>query len=139
MNDERRIDQASAVPYRQNDAGFELCLITSASSRQWVFPKGIIDPGETAEETALKESWEEAGLRGRIVGQPLGVYQYHKWNRDLNVLVLLMHVETVADEWEEAHFRERRWATVEMAGLLIQRDYLLNMLQLANERLQRGN
>ena len=31
-------------------------------------PKGGIDPGETAEQAALREVHEESGMRGRIVG-----------------------------------------------------------------------
>src|SRR5262249_44086107 len=34
---------------------------------RWTLPKGRIDPGETAEATALREVYEESGLRARIV------------------------------------------------------------------------
>ena len=34
---------------------------------RWTFPKGRIEPGETAEEAALREVYEESGLRARIV------------------------------------------------------------------------
>jgi 8-oxo-dGTP diphosphatase len=40
-------------------------------------PKGIIAPGERAEETALRETEEETGLRCRIVA-PLGEVRYRK-------------------------------------------------------------
>ena len=43
------IHQASAVPFRRAGGRVEFCLVTSASSGQWVFPKGLIDPGETAD------------------------------------------------------------------------------------------
>ena len=32
----------------------------------WALPKGLIDPGETAAETALREVAEETGLTGRL-------------------------------------------------------------------------
>src|SRR4029078_3683281 len=32
-------------------------------------PKGIIDPGESAAETAVREVWEETGLRCRDIGR----------------------------------------------------------------------
>ncbi|MCA9246922.1 MAG: NUDIX hydrolase [Planctomycetales bacterium] len=132
------IHQASAVPFRCSESSLEICLVTSSSSRQWVFPKGLIDPGETAEQTALKESWEEAGLRGRVVGEPLGVYQYRKWNRDLNVLVMLLDVATTAEQWQEQDFRERCWVGPDQAENLLQREYLLGMLRVALERLTKG-
>jgi 8-oxo-dGTP pyrophosphatase MutT (NUDIX family) len=32
----------------------------------WALPKGLIDPGETGAETALREVAEETGLTGRL-------------------------------------------------------------------------
>jgi phosphohistidine phosphatase len=112
----RVYDQASAVPFRRRDGDLEFCLITSMSKRRWCFPKGIIDPGETPAETALKEAEEEAGLRGRIVGDPLGEYEYSKWGRVLRVLVLLMEVDHADDHWLEAEHRQRRWMGAEEAA-----------------------
>jgi len=33
----------------------------------WSFPKGIIDPGETSEQAALREVREEAGVEAEII------------------------------------------------------------------------
>src|SRR5262245_1798891 len=79
------IAQACAIPYRLVEGRLEFCLITSISKGHWGFPKGIIDPGETPMETALKEAHEEAGLSGRIVGPLLGSYSYEKWDTTLHV------------------------------------------------------
>jgi 8-oxo-dGTP pyrophosphatase MutT (NUDIX family) len=34
----------------------------------WTWPKGTPNKGETPEQTALREVWEETGIRGKIVG-----------------------------------------------------------------------
>ena len=44
-------------------------------SRTWTLPKGTPDPGETLEETALREVAEETGLEVRITG-PLDSIEY---------------------------------------------------------------
>ena len=42
------------------------------------FPKGNLEPGKTAQEIALQEAWEEAGLAGLIQQEPIGSYFYDK-------------------------------------------------------------
>jgi phosphohistidine phosphatase len=87
----------------------------------WGFPKGIVDPGETPEETALKEAEEEAGLLGRIEGDPVAEYEYRKWGTLLLVSVYLMQVTTVEDEWDEADLRRRKWFGAEEARAAVGR------------------
>jgi 8-oxo-dGTP pyrophosphatase MutT (NUDIX family) len=41
----------------------------------WALPKGNIDRDERPEETALREVWEETGVRGRLV-EKLGDVRY---------------------------------------------------------------
>ena len=65
--------QAGAVPFRKKGSQLEFLLVTSHRGR-WIFPKGIVEPGETAEQTALKEVQEEAGIRGVLLPEPVGEY-----------------------------------------------------------------
>ena len=128
--------QAGAVPYRTDLQGLEFCLITSIRNGIWGFPKGIIDPGETSQQTALKEALEEAGLHGHIEGDPLGEYQYAKWGTTLTVCVYLMHVASVDADWEEATLRQRRWCDADMARELIGREELRKLLEVAVGRIE---
>jgi len=106
---------------RRNGTKLEVCLIRKRSSSVWGIPKGSVDSGDTHAETALKEAWEEAGLRGRVVGDPLGTYQYEKWGGILEVTVFLMEVHEQDDVWQEAAIRERRWISLsDAASLLIE-------------------
>jgi len=128
------IRQSGVVPCRFRKQKAEFCLITSRKGR-WGFPKGIIDPGETAEQTALKEACEEAGLDGRIDQEPLGSYRYRKWGTELEVTVYLMEVTSADDRWDEDDFRDRRWCDAVTADQLLHRDELREMLAAAVERL----
>ena len=51
----------------------------------WALPKGNIDPGERPDETALREVWEETGVRGSLV-EKLGDVRY-VYTRDGGVRV----------------------------------------------------
>lgn len=125
------IEQASAIPYRHSGGQVEFCLITSVKRGRWGVPKGIIDPGETAEETALKEAQEEAGLHGRIVSDLVGRYEYRKWGSDLVVSVYLMEVSHATEQWLEDEIRQRCWCTAEEAYELIDRPDLVDIFEFA--------
>jgi phosphohistidine phosphatase len=127
-------DQASAVPFRRCGDRVEFCLITTSAGR-WGFPKGFIDPGETPEQTALKEALEEAGLHGRIVGAPLVGYRTDKNGQSKRVVALLMEVTQCDDQWDEAAVRQRRWVSRSEAERLLNRDSLQTCLKVARERI----
>ncbi len=61
------------------------CLVMRRG-REWTFPKGHIEPGETARDAARREVREETGLE-IDVGAPLGSTRYEfqsgegRWNR----------------------------------------------------------
>jgi 8-oxo-dGTP pyrophosphatase MutT (NUDIX family) len=46
----------------------------------WVLPKGIVDPGETPSEAALREGYEETGVRA-VLSSKLGDIRYvYTWD-----------------------------------------------------------
>jgi 8-oxo-dGTP pyrophosphatase MutT (NUDIX family) len=129
------IPQACAIPFRRRGDAVEFCMITSMSSRRWGFPKGIIEGDDTAETTALNEALEEAGLHGRIVGEPVGAYRYQKWGTDLDVVVCLMEVTQVDETWQESDLRDREWVTDREAMNRIGRDDVAAIFETAMARI----
>ena len=111
--------QAAAIAYRRIGGSLQICLIRRKDSREWGIPKGLVDPGDTREQTALNETWEEAGLRGRVIGEPIGTYTYEKWGTTFTVAVYLLEVLAQQDRWQEARFRERRWTSLGEAASLL--------------------
>lgn len=103
--------QAAAIPVRSG----RVCLVLSSSGRQWVIPKGSIEPGQSAGETALREAWEEAGLLGVLEEKPVGTYIYLKYGQSYHVTVFLMHVKQAANGWPEKDRRQREWLGPEQA------------------------
>src|SRR5262245_52191497 len=107
----RTVPQAAAIPVLDG----KLCLVPSSSGRRGVLPKGCVDPGQTAAETALQESWEEAGLLGRVGAEPVGTYAYEKYGGVCQVAVYLMEVAGVASDWPERGLRRRAWMSLSQA------------------------
>jgi 8-oxo-dGTP pyrophosphatase MutT (NUDIX family) len=59
---------AGGVVYRLKDMTPELLLVTSKYDKSiWVLPKGHIEPGESTDETAVRETFEEAGVTARVI------------------------------------------------------------------------
>ena len=55
--------------------GSRILLISTQEGRRWNLPKGHIEEGETAEETAVREVREETGVTGRVLA-PLDDVEY---------------------------------------------------------------
>ncbi|WP_336787026.1 NUDIX hydrolase [Paenibacillus sp. MMO-177] len=69
---------AGGVVYRRNQAGLLQIQLIQDRYGKVSLPKGKMEPGETVEQTALREIAEETGMIGVIV-KPIDQikYQYH--------------------------------------------------------------
>ncbi|TWT65167.1 NUDIX domain protein [Posidoniimonas polymericola] len=129
--------QAGALPYRWDGERVEIVLITSRSSGNWIFPKGVIDPGETPESTAVKETVEEAGVIGELTGDALGAYEQKKWGGVAKVKVFPLLVTELLDDWDECEIRERQLLPIKEAKELIH-DRLTEILAAFEEQVLSG-
>lgn len=94
-------------------------LITSMRGKRWVIPKGIIEDGMTAAQSAANEAWEEAGIRGHLDPDPLGTFSYVKWGDNCTVQVFRMTVLELADDFPESNARRRCWLPIEEAAFKV--------------------
>ena len=72
---ERQISAGGVVVRHQTGQPAEIVLIAVGPQGRWQLPKGMIEPGETPEEAAIREAREETGIEGRLVA-PLDVVEY---------------------------------------------------------------
>ena len=118
------VRQAAAVPVSDG----RICMVTSSNGRRWVVPKGMIEPGQTAGETALQEAWEEAGLAGVLHSEPIGSYVYEKNGGLCHVTVFLMQVTEEVSVWPESLIRTREWVPTEEAMARVREQGLRDIL-----------
>lgn len=132
----RQNRQAGVIPFRIRKGDARFCVITTSRGR-WGFPKGYIESGETEEEAALKEAYEEAGLKGSLVGPPLGNYETIKLGNGLDVVVYLMEVKDSAKSWPEEDSRDRKWVTASEASDMLAWDSQRELLKQAVKRIDK--
>ncbi|MDL2342719.1 NUDIX domain-containing protein [Deinococcus sp. MIMF12] len=49
-------------------------LMVALNRGGWTLPGGGIHPGETPQQAAVREAWEEAGAHGEVAGEPFRMY-----------------------------------------------------------------
>jgi 8-oxo-dGTP pyrophosphatase MutT (NUDIX family) len=123
------IKQAAAIPYRFIKNELHILLIKSRNSKKWIVPKGVIEEGDSARFTAEKETEEEAGVKGELKKEIAGTYDYKKWGSICRVRVFPMKVTDVMEEWEEMHFRPRKWKKADEAVKAVKSDQLKKILK----------
>lgn len=70
------IQQSGAIVFRLDGKEPRVLLVTAKRNpANWIFPKGHIEKGETAEAAALREAKEEAGVLGKVIGRT-GALEY---------------------------------------------------------------
>jgi 8-oxo-dGTP pyrophosphatase MutT (NUDIX family) len=128
------MDQISAggVAFRQKDSEPEIAIVSVKPKLRWQLPKGIVDPGESPQATAMREVREEAGVETESIrlietieywyrsvknGKPV---RYHKF---VHFYLLEYKSGDVADHDHE--IEESRWVSFDAA---------LEMLEFKSER-----
>jgi 8-oxo-dGTP pyrophosphatase MutT (NUDIX family) len=128
------MDQISAggVAFRWADSGPEIAIVSVKPKLRWQLPKGIVDPGESPQVTAVREVREEAGVDAELIrlietieywyrsvknGQPV---RYHKF---VHFYLMQYRSGEVSDHDHEVE--EARWVSFDEA---------LEMLDFKSER-----
>ena len=119
-------DQTSSggVVYRRNESGqVEIAIISVGPQRRWQLPKGLVDPGEKPEATAVREAREEAGVDTRVTAHIETIeYWYAGLERGIRVrfhkhvhFYLLEYVSGDTRD-HDAEVNEARWVPIDEAA-----------------------
>lgn len=102
-------------------------VLSTSHPNKWVLPKGGVELDEVDSfvQTAIRETWEEAGVEGKIT-QKLPIVQDSRGSKapvvkgDFDPAVVVpksefhfyeMIVDNLSKTWPESSFRQRRWCT----------------------------
>jgi ADP-ribose pyrophosphatase YjhB (NUDIX family) len=132
---------AGGIVVRNSDSILQLVVGRRKREREgetWTLPKGTPIPGETLEETALREVREETGLAVRIVS-PLDSIKYTFVQRGFRIhkTVHYFIMEPIGGGFEDHdhEFEEVRWISFDEASSMLSFETERALVSLAGTRL----
>jgi 8-oxo-dGTP pyrophosphatase MutT (NUDIX family) len=100
------IDQAGAIAFTTRDGRPKILLVKARHAPQnWIFPKGHVELGESADVAALRELNEEAGVAARLL-QPAGMLEFQSGEEAVRVHYFLARYFDAPRGGEERPFAE---------------------------------
>lgn len=128
--------EAGALACRRLKSGdLLILLITKRRSGKWGIPKGRLNGRLSFSEVAAKEAFEEAGVKGRLSPNSVGMFRLKKRTRSrqysqiVEVWVYLMDVTERRRDWPEKGKREIRWVSCETAARQLREPALADLCQ----------
>ncbi|KAL5016041.1 hypothetical protein ScPMuIL_005630 [Solemya velum] len=106
--------RAACVCFKDKTRQEVLLVSSSKHVDRWIIPGGGVEPMEDAHETAIREVYEEAGVRGDL-GPMVGLFEDDNKKNRTSVFTFL--VRELFEHWEDyKHFgRRRKWFSVKDA------------------------
>lgn len=116
--------QFAALCYRIKNDKTQVLLVTSRGRRRWILPKGWPERGLTPAQGAMREAWEEAGVKGQPIDVCLGVFSYLKLDAKparlpCLALVFPVKVRKLVKDYPEAGQRRRKWVSPKRAASMV--------------------
>jgi 8-oxo-dGTP pyrophosphatase MutT (NUDIX family) len=109
-------DQSGVIPYRKKNGKTEVLLVTSIRKKNWIVPKGFIEYHLSPFQSAKKEAFEEAGVKGSNTTKILGSYKVKKNGSELLTKIYSMKVTRIFKDYPEKNLRKRKWLPVSDAA-----------------------
>ena len=120
-----------AVVFRKYHGNIELLLIKHVVGGHWSFPKGHVEPGETEEQTALREIKEETGIDVELNTSFREVVSYSpKRDTTKDVIYFLGKAKTFQYTPQEEEIAQIKWVEINLAHSFLTYD---NDKQLVNK------
>ncbi len=108
-----KFKQAGAIVVRAGKTGPRILLVTARRNpRNWIFPKGHVESGETLKVAAVREAREEAGVDGKVVGAAAGRMSFEFGDNSYRVTYFVVRT---GDPGKEREGRQLRWLKYKQA------------------------
>lgn len=77
-----QLSAGGIVCRRRPDGSIEIALISTQGGQRWELPKGLVEKGESLEESAQREVREETGLETEIIERLEPIEYWYWWEEN---------------------------------------------------------
>ena len=135
---------AGGIVFRRDDKGDVEILLIQDSKDRWTIPKGHIEEGETAQQTAKREIGEEAGLTNVEVLNWLGKihFRYRRVDKLVLMTTQIYLVKALGDTnsiQKEEWMNDIKWFTFHDALDVIEYEDIGKLMLLAMKKIRQEN
>ncbi len=119
--------EIGAFPFTLKKDKLKVMIITSTSGKAWILPKGHPENDLKKPQVAELETYEEAGVRGKVIDSKLS----EEFNRDEGgtLVIYPLLIEEILDKWPEEDIRERRLVSIKEALELVTKKEHINAIK----------
>ncbi|MGN1112712.1 MAG: bis(5'-nucleosyl)-tetraphosphatase [Acutalibacteraceae bacterium] len=121
-----------AVVFHRGKDGIKVLLVRNCNGKYWSFPKGHMEVGENEQQTALREVYEETGLRVKLYSGYRQVSDYSPFG-NIKKRVVFFLAETDSDRVtiQRSEIESFIWVGFEQAKRMCSYQNDLRILELA--------
>ncbi|KAB1201359.1 Nudix hydrolase 13, mitochondrial [Morella rubra] len=132
-----RLSKEEKDQIREKEDSVEVLMVSSPNRDDLVFPKGGWEDDETVVEAACREALEEAGVKGILNENPLGVWVFRSKSREdvcsleggCKGYMFALEVTEELETWPEQEKRDRKWLKVKEAFKLCRYEWMRRALE----------
>lgn len=131
--------QAAVVPFQIAPlGGIDVLLIRRRTRSRWGIPKGWVEAGQSDADAAMREAVEEAGALGELSPRPLIEFDRDKRGHTRRVVVFLLRVLQLRDDYPEQALRDRAWFSVTEAATQAKTEPIRELIARLPNLIRRG-
>ena len=115
---------AGIILYNQRDKTYLVIQHSEFSGGHWGFPKGSVEPGESVRDAAIREVYEEVGIKIEQLEdfEKLNTYEPHYYEGKLKEVHYFLAYTQDAGSMDPWELQDMQWLTFENAINKLQYD-----------------
>ncbi|KAI7902097.1 uncharacterized protein BX663DRAFT_511731 [Cokeromyces recurvatus] len=112
-----------------------LTSLINKEEEKWALPKCEVDSYTHQEADVHRETYEEAGVKGQIIGVVGSFYESDKSGQKIkaHIRVYELQVDEIFKKWPEKKKRDRRWFSLEeILSIFAKKPFLIQSIRMSS-------